>query len=361
MLYEMLTGHVPFSGESTGEILMKHLTEAPDLAKIPAQFRSVVGRALEKDPQRRTPGAGQLLDEFRRARRGEPVAEDIPASHFVDVPRLERMASLKSDPPAPGQRPLNGNAATAHYPGQNYAASPPFARPKATGPAAVSRPPPRRAPGGDGMGAIRRGSRPETVAAAGGDCVRRCARIFHLGIRGTDASLAMVVALAGACYVTLVAVKFAGRPNRAPDVSRNPGRAGFAAPCPPRRRTPGRDRLGAVRRANPPETVARGRNCFRHRAGVSQVGVWRRCGARSDGSIGPRGGLLRHAGRPQVGGPRESFARHLKGCRCSRCASVLGACGCPTTCRLTGRPAHPRGSSLRAAAEIPIADARHAP
>ena len=27
MLYEMLTGHVPFSGESTGEILMKHLTD----------------------------------------------------------------------------------------------------------------------------------------------------------------------------------------------------------------------------------------------------------------------------------------------------------------------------------------------
>ena len=26
ILYEMLTGHVPFDGESAGEILMKHLT-----------------------------------------------------------------------------------------------------------------------------------------------------------------------------------------------------------------------------------------------------------------------------------------------------------------------------------------------
>src|SRR5882672_3276591 len=89
MLYEMLTGHVPFTGESTGEILMKHLTEPPDLEKIPVQFRAVVGRALEKDPQRRTPGAGQLLDDFRRARQGKPLAEEIPASHFVDVPQLE--------------------------------------------------------------------------------------------------------------------------------------------------------------------------------------------------------------------------------------------------------------------------------
>jgi serine/threonine protein kinase len=115
MLYEMLTGHVPFTGESTGEILMKHLTEPPDLEKIPMQFRAVVGRALEKDPQRRTPGAGQLLDEFRRARQGKPLADEIPASHFVDVPRLERNASLKHDAAANG-RAGNAHAATAHYP-----------------------------------------------------------------------------------------------------------------------------------------------------------------------------------------------------------------------------------------------------
>jgi hypothetical protein len=114
ILYEMITGHVPFSGESTGEILMKHLTEPPDLTKIPSQFRAVIGRALEKDPQRRTPGAAQLLDEFRRARQGKPIAEEIPASHFVDVPRLERNATFKPGSPAgPGQQ--NGNMETAHY------------------------------------------------------------------------------------------------------------------------------------------------------------------------------------------------------------------------------------------------------
>src|SRR5437762_9264249 len=95
---------------------MKHLTEPPDLSKIPAQFRSVLGRALEKDPLRRTPGVARLLDEFRAARQGKPVADEIPASHFVDFPELERSALLNAAAPAAraGQS-LKDMPATAHY------------------------------------------------------------------------------------------------------------------------------------------------------------------------------------------------------------------------------------------------------
>lgn len=53
ILYEMLTGHVPFDGQSTGEILMKHLTAQPDVSVLPAQYRLIIARLLEKDPQRR--------------------------------------------------------------------------------------------------------------------------------------------------------------------------------------------------------------------------------------------------------------------------------------------------------------------
>ena len=35
ILFEMLTGHVPFEGESIGEVLMKHLTAEPDLTRSP--------------------------------------------------------------------------------------------------------------------------------------------------------------------------------------------------------------------------------------------------------------------------------------------------------------------------------------
>src|SRR5437899_10964409 len=50
ILYEMLSGRVPFEGESAGEILMKHLTSPPDLSKLPTEFVGVVGTALAKNP-----------------------------------------------------------------------------------------------------------------------------------------------------------------------------------------------------------------------------------------------------------------------------------------------------------------------
>lgn len=94
MLYEMITGRVPFEGESTGEILMKHLTEPPDLSRIPPLFRNVVGRALEKDPQKRTPGAQQLAHEFRRALQGETSQgiagpSDRAGSGFAELEKNE--------------------------------------------------------------------------------------------------------------------------------------------------------------------------------------------------------------------------------------------------------------------------------
>ena len=60
ILYELLTGRVPFEGESVGEVLMKHLTAKPNVSMLPQPYRDVVARALEKDPELRFRSAGEM-------------------------------------------------------------------------------------------------------------------------------------------------------------------------------------------------------------------------------------------------------------------------------------------------------------
>ncbi len=61
ILYEMITGRVPFDGESVGEVLMKHLTSRPDLSPLPDPYKSIVARALAKDPNHRPARVTDLL------------------------------------------------------------------------------------------------------------------------------------------------------------------------------------------------------------------------------------------------------------------------------------------------------------
>jgi serine/threonine protein kinase len=61
ILYEMLTGRVPFDGETVNEVLMKHLTAQPDVSMLPEPYRQIVARALAKDPNARPARVYDLL------------------------------------------------------------------------------------------------------------------------------------------------------------------------------------------------------------------------------------------------------------------------------------------------------------
>jgi serine/threonine protein kinase len=61
ILYEMLTGHVPFEGESVGEVLMKHLTAEPDLNAVDEPYRGIVRGAMAKDPETRIRSVAEML------------------------------------------------------------------------------------------------------------------------------------------------------------------------------------------------------------------------------------------------------------------------------------------------------------
>ena len=62
MLYEMLTGRLPFTGSSMGEILMRHLRDAPDVSGIPEPFASVIVKALAKDPADRYQNVDEMVE-----------------------------------------------------------------------------------------------------------------------------------------------------------------------------------------------------------------------------------------------------------------------------------------------------------
>lgn len=83
VLYEMLTGQVPFEGENAVAIALKHLSDepVPPQALVPDisdNLNAVVMRALAKDPADRYQSAEELLADLERCRHNLPVT--VPPS-----------------------------------------------------------------------------------------------------------------------------------------------------------------------------------------------------------------------------------------------------------------------------------------
>jgi serine/threonine-protein kinase len=88
VLYEMLTGEVPFSGGSAVEIAMKQVNDAPEPPSrknrlISPGLEQVVMRALAKDPALRFHSAREMSDELARVRRGVGVSQDTQQATAV--------------------------------------------------------------------------------------------------------------------------------------------------------------------------------------------------------------------------------------------------------------------------------------
>ena len=64
ILCEMLMGKVPFDGESSQEIIMKHLTDEPDLNGLPPVYSKVVAKSLAKDPANRYSNVLDMLADL---------------------------------------------------------------------------------------------------------------------------------------------------------------------------------------------------------------------------------------------------------------------------------------------------------
>lgn len=82
ILYEMVTGRVPFEGETPLGIAMKHKSEVPKdpkehNAQIPDDLSRVILRCLEKDRDKRCQSAGEVRSELSNIEKGMPTTERI--------------------------------------------------------------------------------------------------------------------------------------------------------------------------------------------------------------------------------------------------------------------------------------------
>src|SRR4051812_32090724 len=81
LLYELLTGAVPFTGDTPVEIAMKHLSQVPEppSAKrpdVPADLDHVVLRELAKDPHDRYASAEEMDADLARIAKGLAISDE---------------------------------------------------------------------------------------------------------------------------------------------------------------------------------------------------------------------------------------------------------------------------------------------
>jgi len=82
ILFEMMTGGVPFEGETPLSVALKQKTEIPQDPKkinpqIPEDLNRLILRCLEKEKGKRYQGAQELLGEFTKIEKGIPTPEKV--------------------------------------------------------------------------------------------------------------------------------------------------------------------------------------------------------------------------------------------------------------------------------------------
>jgi len=82
ILYEMVTGRVPFEGETPLSIAMKHKSEMPKdpreiNAQIPDDLSKVILRCMEKDKEKRCQSTGEMRSELENIEKGLPTTDRV--------------------------------------------------------------------------------------------------------------------------------------------------------------------------------------------------------------------------------------------------------------------------------------------
>jgi eukaryotic-like serine/threonine-protein kinase len=104
--YEMLTGELPFKGDTPYSMMHKHTNEPPPLvrksrAEIPQDMEMVLNKALAKDRAYRFGSAGEFAAAFRAALTNQPMPGSI---NLVQPPKTSTPTTLETSKVAAGNR-----------------------------------------------------------------------------------------------------------------------------------------------------------------------------------------------------------------------------------------------------------------
>jgi Protein kinase domain len=116
LLYELLTGEVPFDGESCHEIIVKHLTAVPDLRDIQEPYRSAIAKCLEKDPAKRFSTVGELMQSLGMSDGAGAATPVVTSAAMAAVQQAPVQATLLTHQPIRLGERLHEKKNAAHKP-----------------------------------------------------------------------------------------------------------------------------------------------------------------------------------------------------------------------------------------------------
>ena len=98
-MYEMLTDTLPFTGETPGEIAIKHLNTVPASIcqlepEVPQELEQIVFKAMEADIQQRYQSAQELLDALDRFTQEQEAQEDDASAEELETPSVVPVRSV---------------------------------------------------------------------------------------------------------------------------------------------------------------------------------------------------------------------------------------------------------------------------
>lgn len=99
MLYELLTGEVPFRGDSWAEVALRHQTDLPTLDSVPGEYLPILEKALRKKPEDRYSDIDEMIRDLEAI--GQPQPKPAPASTETRMAAVPPPLPKKAPPPLP--------------------------------------------------------------------------------------------------------------------------------------------------------------------------------------------------------------------------------------------------------------------